>query len=583
MTVRDAEGAESSASGSGSAKDVVFTVTLSEAVIYAVTVDYEITPLGEPLVHDGHGHSHSRSYDESGGSITFAAGDTSRQITVAVTDNDRGGDEKFRIDLTPDDDRLNPKSAVGTVRDTTPTFYVIEASGRESGDGSDSTVDVTVALLWRSKAPNAVFTVDYATEDMEAVAGEDYVAKSGTLTFDDHSIQETVRITIKDEDVEDAGERFKLTLSNPSSGAQVRQEWWWRFVTIRNDEGGSSVTSTLSAADASAAEDGTLEFAVTLDPAADDTVTVDYATSDGSATAGEDYEAASGTLTFNAGDTTKTVSVSITDDADDEENEELTLTLSNAAGATIEDATASGTIEDDDETAGTATLTAAFHGMPATHDGSSTFDFEVEFSEEVKAGFRKMRDDAFTVVNADITQANRVNGRQDRWQSARAAGRRRRRGESVTAAEGDQHHDDIKNRGGAAARALQRGAAACARTSRRCEAPADRGPDQRSRTARPSNVGRAGRDDVDLVRPAPRARALAERVRKTVPHGGRGRRSDDGRLGGRGRRQREHHLPRRRHGRRCRKEPESQHAAISAPEEEKSGKGRPAGYQVTRP
>ena len=75
-------------------------------------------------------------------------------------------------------------------------------------------------------------------------------------------------------------------------------------------------TPTLTVQDAEATEgtDATLDFMVTLDPAADAEVTVDYATQDGTATAGADYTAASGTLTFTAGDTTKTVSVTILDD-----------------------------------------------------------------------------------------------------------------------------------------------------------------------------------------------------------------------------------------------------------------------------
>ena len=102
----------------------------------------------------------------------------------------------------------------------------------------------------------------------------------------------------------------------------------------------------LSVADAEATEedDTALEFVVTLNPAASDTVTVDYATSDGTATAGEDYTATSGTLTFAAGDTTKTVSVPIIDDTVDDGGETFTLTLSNASGAGLGDAEATGTI-----------------------------------------------------------------------------------------------------------------------------------------------------------------------------------------------------------------------------------------------
>ena len=96
------------------------------------------------------------------------------------------------------------------------------------------------------------------------------------------------------------------------------------------------------------AQGATVDFAVTLSRAATGTVTVDYATSDGTAAAGSDYTEKSGTLTFAPGVTAQTVSVAVLDDSHDEESETFTLTLSNAAGATITDATAIGTIENDD-------------------------------------------------------------------------------------------------------------------------------------------------------------------------------------------------------------------------------------------
>ena len=91
-----------------------------------------------------------------------------------------------------------------------------------------------------------------------------------------------------------------------------------------------------------------LQFNVSLDRAAAVTVTVDYATADDTATAGADYTATSDTLSFAAGETAKTVLVPVLDDAHDEGIETLTLTLSNARGAAIDDATATGRIVNTD-------------------------------------------------------------------------------------------------------------------------------------------------------------------------------------------------------------------------------------------
>ena len=106
----------------------------------------------------------------------------------------------------------------------------------------------------------------------------------------------------------------------------------------------------LSVADAQAEEgtDATLDFAVTLVPARTAAVTVEYATSDDTATAGSDYTATSGTLTFAAGETEKTVSVPVLDDDTDEGSETLTLRLSSAEGANIADGEATGTITNSD-------------------------------------------------------------------------------------------------------------------------------------------------------------------------------------------------------------------------------------------
>ncbi len=105
---------------------------------------------------------------------------------------------------------------------------------------------------------------------------------------------------------------------------------------------------SVSVSDARAAEGEAVEFTVSLSEASDEQVTVDYATSDGTAESGTDFTAGSGTLTFSANDTSETVRVETADDSADEEDETFTLTLSNPAGATLNDAEATGTIEDDD-------------------------------------------------------------------------------------------------------------------------------------------------------------------------------------------------------------------------------------------
>ena len=86
----------------------------------------------------------------------------------------------------------------------------------------------------------------------------------------------------------------------------------------------------------------------TLSAASGKAITVDFATSNGTATAGSDYTASSGTLTFAAGTTTQNVPIAILADAFDEPNETVTVTLSNPNNVTLNDATGILTITDDD-------------------------------------------------------------------------------------------------------------------------------------------------------------------------------------------------------------------------------------------
>ena len=143
------------------------------------------------------------------------------------------------------------------------------------------------------------------------------------------------------------------------SGAQSERYFYWtvadpgwqagQAVTVkltRTDPDAVAAAPGLSAVDAQVreAEGAALSFGVTLDAAQDSTVSVRYATADGTAVAGADYEAASGVVRFAPGETAKTVSVAVLNDAHDEGSETLTLALSRPFGAELADGTATGTI-----------------------------------------------------------------------------------------------------------------------------------------------------------------------------------------------------------------------------------------------
>ena len=139
----------------------------------------------------------------------------------------------------------------------------------------------------------------------------------------------------------------------------------------------------LSVADAEADEGGILSFAVRLSRAAGDAVTVDYATADGTAEAGEDYAAAAGTLTFAAGETSKTVEVQAHADRAAESDETFTLALSNASGAAIDDGEATGAVADVPPPAVSNVAVASDAGEDDTYRAGDTIRVRVTFSEAV--------------------------------------------------------------------------------------------------------------------------------------------------------------------------------------------------------
>ena len=318
---------------------------------------------------------------------TLGAVDAGRTIKVQVTFTDDGGTEESLVSK-PTDPVADPPSG-------------LSVADAEATEEEDAALDFVVTL---DPAATAAVTVDYATADGTATAGSDYTATSGTLTFQPGDTEKTVSVPITDDAVDDGGETLTLTLSS-ASGADLGDAE--ATGTIRNTEPESS---GLSVADAEATEeeDAALDFVVTLDPAATATVTVDYATADGTATAGSDYTATSGTLTFQPGDTEKTVSVPITDDAVDDGGETLTLTLSSASGADLDDAEATGTIQNTE-----TPLTASFEDVPSEHDGSTVFTFRLRFSEDPAVSYKVLRDRAFSVSGGTVKKARRVDGRND--------------------------------------------------------------------------------------------------------------------------------------------------------------------------
>ena len=170
----------------------------------------------------------------------------------------------------------------------------------------------------------------------------------------------------------------------------------------------------LSVADAGGAEgtDAAIAFTVTLAPAAATEVTVHYATADGSATAPADYTSTSSTLTFEPGQTSKTIEVPIVDDDVEDDGETFTLTLSDPSGAVLADAEATGTIRSTE--AEPVALTAEFLDLPDGGHGANPFTVKLRFSEEFSLSYKTLQNHALGVTNGTLTGVSRVTQGEDR-------------------------------------------------------------------------------------------------------------------------------------------------------------------------
>ena len=321
---------------------ITFTVQLATPVPSTVTVDYTTIPGTATAGAD---------YTTTSGTLTFLANDQSETIVVPlVVDALAEPNETFTVVLSNASatTTISDGTALGTIlNDDAPVAINIADS---AGNEDAGTITFTVTLA--SPVASTV-TVDFVTTDGTAIAGVDYVTRSGTLTFAPNDQSETFTVTLLADTAFEGNETFTVTLSNPSSTTIIADGT--ATGTILNDDTPSGMFIT----DSSINEDaGTITFTVQLASPVPSTVTVDYTTVAGTATAGADYTTTSGTLTFLANDQSETIVVPLVVDALAEPDETFTVVLSNVTPtATISDGTAVGTILNDDASVADLTLT----------------------------------------------------------------------------------------------------------------------------------------------------------------------------------------------------------------------------------
>ncbi len=322
---------------------VSFSVIMTSGSTNTETVDYATSDVTANAGSD---------YTSTSGTLSFLPGQTSKSLTVPLlNDTLNEADETFTLTLSNATVALTDSSATGTIfdDDPEPTVAIADASAPEA----DGLVSFTISI---SSVSGQEVDVDYATTDATALAGSDYTSTTGTAIIPAGSTSTQVDVPVTNDTTYEGDETFTLDLSAPFNASIADAQG---VGTITNDD---SLPSA-SVADVSVAEGsaGTTSapFTVTLSNPSAFTATVDWATADGTATAGSDYTAGSGTLTFDPGVTTQPISVDVLGDTAFEANESFTVTLTNATGSTVATPSATATITNDDKafTALTVTVT----------------------------------------------------------------------------------------------------------------------------------------------------------------------------------------------------------------------------------
>jgi subtilisin-like proprotein convertase family protein len=316
----------------------VFNVILSVPLLTDMTVDYT-TSDGTAIAGE--------DYVPTRGTLRIPQGQTSGTISVPIlNETEPESNQTFLITLS------NPSAgatilngvATGTiVDDNSPPALTIGDTSVKEVDSGTTPATFTVFL---SNASSQAVTVDYTTADLTAHAGVDYVTTNGTITFAPNQVTQTITVPVIGNPLAEPNRVFAVELANPVGATLARMEGLGLIV----DNHGRS----LSAGDVTVQEPPTgpasATFNVYLNTATTDPVTVQYTTVDDTATAGVDYTATAGTLTFTPGQSVQSVTVPILDNTPlQQPNVDFFLQLSNPTNATLQRPQGVGSIVEADQ------------------------------------------------------------------------------------------------------------------------------------------------------------------------------------------------------------------------------------------
>lgn len=245
----------------------------------------------------------------------------------------------------------------------------ISVQGTTVVEGNSGTTQATFVVALSAASSQSV-SCSFATANNTAIAGSDYVATTGALTFTPGQTQQSVVVLVNGDTVDEAQEEFFLDISNVQN-ATVSSSRGNGFII--DDDG-----PTISINDIKLTEGNSglkaATFTLTLSGASVEAIAVRAITAAGTATAATDYNSSNVVVVFQPGTVTRTVDVSVIGDTNLEPNETFSLNLSEPFGTTIADGTGECTILDDDallvleQTGPTPQQAAAFESLLFTRD-----------------------------------------------------------------------------------------------------------------------------------------------------------------------------------------------------------------------
>ncbi|RYX84047.1 hypothetical protein EON83_11950 [bacterium] len=335
--------------------------TQTNDVSREITVDYEITN-GSAVAPQDYAPTAGMT-----GTLTFAANVQTQNIEIPIlADTLAEATETFTVTLSNPlfTNPPTPNAEITIAPFGTTTVSIIDTNSQVNFTTATYTVAESVGTLLvpvtRRLNTGVAATVDYATSNITAIGGQDYTITTGTLTFAAGETTKNIPVPIINDPSDEDAESFRITLSNPSPSTAIGPTSV-TTITITDDDD----IPTITVDDVQKIEgdfgQSNLAFTVTLSAPSGRTLSLRYATSDGSATvADNDYISTSSTLTIpvdpvtgvskddGIGANKRVINVPIVGDTKFEGDEAFILTLSNATNSTLITRKATGTIVNDD-------------------------------------------------------------------------------------------------------------------------------------------------------------------------------------------------------------------------------------------